>query len=203
MTIGCVECKKEFNVSPAHHRRGVRRCSNECASVARRGRPKSAEHRVKLSIARRRRGKIVWSLEARQRQSMRLRGISPLRGKTAEELAEIYKKVAAGNEGHTYPERQGANCSLWRGGTSKPNQKIRGSYVYKKWRRDVLERDNYTCVNCSAQGCPVHADHIKSFAHWPELRFDVLNGRTLCVPCHRGTPSYLNPYYKEDLKPKV
>jgi 5-methylcytosine-specific restriction endonuclease McrA len=36
----------------------------------------------------------------------------------------------------------------------------------------------------------LQADHIKPFAHHPELRFDVNNGRTLCVPCHRKTDTY-------------
>lgn len=61
---------------------------------------------------------------------------------------------------------------------------------YKSWRRKVFERDNYTCQKCgarSAKGVSVclNADHIKPARLYPELMFDVLNGRTLCEPCHR------------------
>lgn len=36
----------------------------------------------------------------------------------------------------------------------------------------------------------MHADHIKPFAIYPDLRFEVSNGRTLCSACHRKTESF-------------
>ena len=78
----------------------------------------------------------------------------------------------------------------WRGGTTKEAQKIRTSKRYKRWRSSVFFRDNYTCTECGSYGGELNADHIKPFALYPELRFDVSNGRTLCVPCHKKTPAY-------------
>lgn len=85
--------------------------------------------------------------------------------------------------------RAGEKCHLWKGGITPINEKIRKSLEYKIWRKSVFERDNYTCVWCGAKG-EINADHIKPFAYFPELRFAIDNGRTLCVPCHKTTDTY-------------
>ena len=56
-----------------------------------------------------------------------------------------------------------------------------------EWRKAVFQRDNYTCQECGKRGCELNADHIKPFAYFEELRFELSNGRTLCVPCHNKT----------------
>lgn len=76
------------------------------------------------------------------------------------------------------------NCN-WNGGVTPLNQKIRHSNEYIQWRREVFERDNYTCQDCERKGGRLHAHHNKPFAKFPELRFDVDNGMTLCKECHR------------------
>lgn len=81
----------------------------------------------------------------------------------------------------------------WKGGVTKLNDKIRKSIEYKKWRTSVFERDKYTCVICGDNnGGNLEADHIKQFAYYHDLRFDLNNGRTLCNDCHRKTDTYLN-----------
>lgn len=75
-------------------------------------------------------------------------------------------------------------------GARTADKKIRQSEVYKAWRTLVFERDDYTCVTCGVKGGKLHADHIKPFAFYPELRLEVTNGRTLCVPCHQMTDTY-------------
>jgi HNH endonuclease/NUMOD3 motif len=79
----------------------------------------------------------------------------------------------------------------WKGGISPENDKIRHSFEYREWRDAVFARDNYTCVECGDDtGGNLEADHIKPFALFPDLRFDVNNGRTLCHDCHTKTPTY-------------
>lgn len=78
----------------------------------------------------------------------------------------------------------------WRGGVTPEVIKIRRSVEGELWRKSVFERDNYTCQICGKVGGRLEADHIKSFALYPELRFDINNGRTLCKSCHIQTDSY-------------
>jgi len=70
------------------------------------------------------------------------------------------------------------------------NYRIRYSKEYKLWRKAVFERDNYTCVFCKKTKTYLNADHIKPFAYYPELRFAIDNGRTLCVGCHKKTDTF-------------
>jgi len=86
----------------------------------------------------------------------------------------------------------------WKGGITSVNAQIRQSLEYKLWRKAVFERDNYTCIWCKRKGGKypgkkrviLNADHIKPFADYPELRFAIDNGRTLCEDCHRTTDTW-------------
>lgn len=64
---------------------------------------------------------------------------------------------------------------------------LRYSAEAKEWRRAVFERDNYTCQMCGIRGSYLEADHIKPWAYFPKLRFELTNGRTLCRNCHDTT----------------
>ena len=85
----------------------------------------------------------------------------------------------------------------WQGGITELNSKIRTCDEYKLWRKSVFERDRWTCIWCGYRShtkikgrADIQADHIKPFALFPELRFAIDNGRTLCVPCHKKTGTW-------------
>lgn len=84
----------------------------------------------------------------------------------------------------------------WKGGVTAINHKIRESIEYEDWRKHVFERDYYTCQNCLEIGGRLHADHIKPFALFPELRLEISNGRTLCENCHSLIGAKVNQYSK-------
>jgi hypothetical protein len=85
---------------------------------------------------------------------------------------------------------KGKNHPMWKGGVTSESQRLRRGKLFKEWRKAVFERDNYTCQMCSVRGGELHPDHIKPFSLYPEFRFDTNNGRTLCAPCHRSTPTW-------------
>lgn len=73
----------------------------------------------------------------------------------------------------------------WKGGISSESNLIRTSEEYQQWRNKVIERDKWTCLKCNnGKGKRLNAHHIKSFKYFPDLRFDINNGVTLCRECH-------------------
>jgi len=93
--------------------------------------------------------------------------------------------------GKLVSERQkGEKSHLWKGGLTDNNMLLRKSPESKEWRKLVFKRDNYTCQHCGKRGGKLDADHIKPWALYPELRFELNNGRTLCRPCHLKTDTW-------------
>ncbi len=79
-----------------------------------------------------------------------------------------------------------------------------GSAEDREWRKAVFERDGYTCQICHVKGGRLQADHIQPYAAYPDLRHDLSNGRTLCVDCHRKTPTYgWGAYWQERRRQEI
>ena len=95
-----------------------------------------------------------------------------------------------GHKDFTNGKTTGKNHHLWKGGITPINKIIRKSIEYKLWRKAVFERDNYTCQECKIRGSILNPHHIKPFSLYPELRFAIDNGQTLCVECHKKTDTY-------------
>lgn len=69
------------------------------------------------------------------------------------------------------------------------NQEIRQSPEYRAWNIAVKKRDGFQCIWCHSE-YQLEAHHLYSFNSFPELRFDIKNGITLCHDCHKLTPNY-------------
>jgi len=178
MPVKCVcgICGKDFNVKPHIVKLGKGKyCSKACDIEARRrgmvapkgknhsnyGKKFSTELRAKLSKA---------QLETPNHSN---------RGKHHTE--ETKQKISEANTGRFLGEKS----PNWKGGTSKEYAQLRTTFAYRKWKRAVLGRDDYTCVKCGErEGVVPH--HILEFAYYPDERFAVDNGVSVCFNCHMG-----------------
>ena len=96
--------------------------------------------------------------------------------------------------------KKGSLSYLWKGGVTKKNDEIRRNVDYRIWRERVFNRDDYTCQECGKRGIYIQAHHIKPFAYFPELRFELSNGQTLCLSCHKNTDTYMGRAVKMNKK---
>jgi len=153
----------------------------------------SDEHKAKLKISRQRQV-IVHSPETKEKIKQ-----SNLGQKRSEETKQklkisrakqVMKPRTPEYRRKMSEDRKGDKSHMWKGGITPINLAIRNQVEYRLWRESVFKRDNFTCVFCLKRGGVLNADHIKPFAYYPELRFAIDNGRTLCVPCHKTTDTY-------------
>lgn len=90
---------------------------------------------------------------------------------------------------HRSRTHKGERSHFWKGGKTTEAQLIRCSAEYRQWREAVLKRDDYACQRCGVKPMDsgvLHAHHIKPFARYVALRFEVSNGLTLCHDCHEA-----------------
>lgn len=120
------------------------------------------------------------------------KGFVPTWNQKGKALSPEHKlKLSIAKKGVSRPNMRGDKNPAWKGGITPANTSIRNSKEYALWRTAVFERDNHTCIWCgNNEGGNLNADHIKPFALFPELRFAIDNGRTLCIPCHKTTDTY-------------
>ena len=180
-------------------------------SEAQKGRIISKEHREKISRARM--GYVV-PLEVRKKISEGHKGL-----KFSDEHR---KKIGLSN--HLYPrvkkhskitkekiskKLRGNKHHNWKGGITSSARKIRGSYLYKNWRKLVFIKDNYTCLMCGYQNknaLNLQADHYPETFAFILKKFDIKSledaiqceelwlvkkNRTLCFDCHKTTGTYV------------
>jgi len=188
ITYECLECAKETK-----YHKGVtprKYCSRYCYHLSQKH--ASKETKLKMRIA-----KLGKSLSKEHKKKI---GDKHRGRKWPPRTAECRLKMSIAKLGTKIPihvrkkmsiAHQGEKASCWKGGITPIHLKIRGSLEYRLWREEVFKRDSYTCVLCGdKKGGNLNADHIKPFAYYPELRFNIDNGRTLCIECHKNTDTY-------------
>ena len=82
----------------------------------------------------------------------------------------------------------------WKGGITSENEKLRKSDQYKKWQQAIYQRDFYQCQICGSK-IKINAHHIYAWQYFPDLRFSLDNGITLCEKCHHKIHSKYGKNY--------
>lgn len=123
------------------------------------------------------------------------------RGQCKTETRSESKKGSKNPMFGTKTDNSGERNPNWKGGITPLSFKIRNSIESQLWRGAVFARDNWTCQDCGARcgngkAVKLYAHHIKSFARYPELRFAIDNGQTLCRVCHKLTPNFKGKGHK-------
>lgn len=166
--------------------------------TGRTGSPKQKES------ARRRKGKTYEEIYGEERaqqekKSRKLGNQQAKAGKRPPHLIKLQEEIARERKGRTYEEiygedakeesdkRKAAHRKRWDGIPKKADRrpKHNSDYHYTDWRNAVFERDNYACQRCQQLGGRLQAHHIRSWSKYPDLRYEVSNGITLCIACHK------------------
>jgi hypothetical protein len=161
---------------------------NSGINSAKFGKPLSDELKQKLSIAHT--GKVM-SDEAKK--NMSLSAIKRLENPINHPMFGKQRHDIRGDKHHN-----------WNNGISSLYKNIRSMSKYYYWRQSCFERDDYICQICFERGIELQVDHIKPFsliikennlinvqeAFCCDELWDINNGRTLCVECHRETDTF-------------
>jgi hypothetical protein len=183
--------------------------------------PHTEEHKKRLSDSMK--GKSPWikgkklSIETRKKISLSHKGKKHSKewnekvgkankGKIASEETRRKMSIAKTKNPTRYwlgkkrVDMMGENHFNWRGGISKNVHSI-DEPQYKFWRKSVFERDNYKCKVNNQDCCSyVEAHHILPWRDYPELRYNINNGITLCRAHHprkRAEEKRLAPIFQE------
>lgn len=105
------------------------------------------------------------------------------------------------SKGLKLPQISGEKNGRWISDRTKlAKRQERNDSAYKEWRKKVRDRDAWKC-QISNEACEgkVVAHHILPWSSFPELRYEVNNGITLCRTHHpktRKDEMQFSPYFQ-------
>lgn len=89
--------------------------------------------------------------------------------------------------GDRFIHHSAQNNGNWKGGVTPDHIMFRNNSDYKDWRQKIYAYDRFSCVCCGSSNINKNAHHIINFSQNDELRYDIMNGITLCENCHSAT----------------
>lgn len=106
------------------------------------------------------------------------------------------------NKGKKLPHLSGVNHPRYiKDRSLLLKQDRRNDSCYKEWRKNIYKKFNFKCAlkndDCSGR---LESHHILSWAEYPELRYEINNGITLCHAHHpraRAEEKRLIPIFQE------
>lgn len=135
----------------------------------------------------------VVSEETRIKMSISRKGKKP---KVPSRKGKTYQEIYGDRWKEEVEKRRNTHLKIWDlRGRKKYYRPKHGRSEDVRWRKAIFERDNYTCQECgvrSGNGIEVklNAHHIKSWSEYPEFRYELENGITLCLDCHKLTDNF-------------
>jgi len=131
-----------------------------------------------------------------KRRGMFTKGHKPTLGMTGRKHSEETKKKMS--EAHL-----GKKNGYWKQDRNKlvKNEKKHLDTKYKYWMLEVKNRDKWKCriINSDCKG-RLESHHILNWKDYPELRYEISNGITLCQAHHprgRESEAKLSPYFQK------
>lgn len=169
---------------------------------------------IRLKISLSKKGKTTWNKGKHQSEEWRLKiGLSNTKpkkqntckncGNTFETIPSITRMFCSRKCIDVF--KKGSNHPMWITDRSKLSLKQeRNDSSYREWRKNVKDRYMWKCKisDCNCKGKLV-AHHILPWSKFPELRYNINNGITLCRfhhPLKRDDEKTMIPIFQECIR---
>lgn len=198
MVNKCKKCGAEFHV--AHWNRAKQFCTRKCywsSGILK----KPDEQRVRIECVVCKKLCVRWEDNKNvkkfcSRKCFALNQVSVMTGKEVSPLTRKKRaEILAGKTGALSRRHIKDRTKI----VQKEKKHLNG--LYKEWMSLVKKRDAYKCkINNSDCSGRLESHHILDWKNYPELRYEINNGITLCHAHHprgRKNEAELSPYFQK------